>query len=157
VPKLAEHAAECKEPLGAATTLWTLLRLGKPEALQAIARGGKHADWRVRRLALLISREYNLPHREDLGRELSKDKGPAVRLEAARCRKSVEDVRAGLLDALEVGAANDSHLRYEAAWHLARVADAATFRKLLGHTEPNLRLAGLIALDVACYEKFDTL
>src|SRR5439155_27339627 len=46
------------------------------------------------------------------------------------------------------------YLRYEAAWHLAKHADAETFEKLLASEDEAMRLAGLIAIDVACYESF---
>jgi hypothetical protein len=104
----------------------------------------------VRRLALKILRRYNLPAAGTVARELRSDGSTAVRLEAALALPKSEQV-AALLEVLQHGAARDAHLRYEAAWHLARHADSATFTSLLAGTEEE-RLAGLIALDVACYE-----
>ncbi len=54
------------------------------------------------------------------------------------------------------GAAADEHLRYEAAWHLAKHANLDVFSKLLASEDADVRLAGLIAIDVACYENFPT-
>ncbi len=53
--------------------------------------------------------------------------------------------------------AEDPHLRYEAAWHLARNAERTKFDQLLDADDENLRLAGLIALDIALYESWDGL
>ena len=38
--------------------------------------------------------------------------------------------RAALVDALDHGAAGDDHLRYEAAWHLAKNGDGRTFAEI---------------------------
>ncbi len=75
-------------------------------------------------------------------------------MEATLARAEPAQVRAALLDALRHGAAADAHLRYESAWHLARHAEGDTFAGLLKEESSDLRLAGLIALDVACYEGF---
>src|SRR5262249_46565227 len=42
----------------------------------------------------------------------------------------------------------------EAAWHIARHADTDFFFQLLSSPNANIRLAGLIAVDVAAYEEF---
>ncbi|MBX9679311.1 MAG: HEAT repeat domain-containing protein [Gemmataceae bacterium] len=151
---LVEVAMQEKEPLGAANALWALLRLGTKESQAAIAQGAKHPDWRIRRLAVNILRKHNLPGAADLAKVLSQDSDPAVRLEAAIARATPEEVRAAMLDALEQGAAKDQHLRYEAAFHLAKNGDEATYAKLLGSEDENLRLAGLIAVDIAGHEDF---
>jgi putative heme-binding domain-containing protein len=85
---------------------------------------------------------------------LSGDDDPAVRVAAALAREEPAQIRAALIDALRHGAAGDPHLRYKAAWNLARHATAATFTDLLGDKNADLRLAGLIAVDVACYEGY---
>lgn len=158
VAKLAAHAAGSKQALGAAGALWTLVRIGTAKAHAVIASGSKNADWRVRRLALELVRRYEIKGADRLAQELSKDEDPAVRVKAAQARGTSTDRASDLLAALEAGAAGDPHLRYEACWHLAENAgkDAALFKKLLASEKPDLRLAGLIALDVAAWEKFDS-
>src|SRR5437868_982111 len=61
IAKLIEHAANAKEPLGAANALWTLVRIGTPEARTALASGAKHPDAQVRRLAIQLLRRHEVP------------------------------------------------------------------------------------------------
>jgi putative membrane-bound dehydrogenase-like protein len=156
VTKLGKSAATAKEPLGAANALWTLLRIGTPEALAALAAGAAHPDWRVRRLAINLLRRYHVPQAEEVAQRLAKDEDPAVRVEAALALAGSEKIRAALVAALRHGAAKDAHLRYEAAWHLARHADEISLHKLLTDADEDVRLAGLIAIDMACYENFSS-
>jgi putative membrane-bound dehydrogenase-like protein len=156
VARLCEYAATAKGPLGAAHALWTLLRIGTPGAKDAIASGASHDDWKVRRLAVNLLRRYELPEAGAVARRLVKDRDPAVRTEAALALPTSAEIRAGLIDALKHGAAGDEHLRYEAAWHLAKHADAETFARLFAVEDADVRLAGLIAIDVACFEGFPT-
>jgi len=152
IGKVAAYAAGAKEPLGAASALWVLVQIGTPEAQAAIASGARNSDWHVRRLALNLNRRYKLPTAAALAKGLAKDAAPAVRLEAALTHTDPALVRTALLDVLRSPAASDAHLRYEAAWNLAKQADAAAFAQLLNSSEEAQRLAGLIALDLACYE-----
>lgn len=153
VDKLNAHIANTRNPLGAAHGLWVLFRMGTPEAYAAIPVGGHNPDWRVRRLAMNIVRRHKLPHAAELAAELLKnDKDPAVRLEAALALSDAKAQRTALVKVLQQGAAADAHLRYEAACHMARVADAETIDQLLDSADADVRLAGLIAIDVACYE-----
>ena len=154
IAKLAGHAATAKEPLGAANALWVLARVGTEKATAALASGAKHPDWRIRRLSVNLLRRYQVPAAADVARQLASDPDPAVRVEAALARGEPAQIRTALLDALHHGAAGDVHLRYEAAWHLARHAQGDTFAGLLKEESSDLRLAGLIALDVACFENF---
>lgn len=156
VPLLSAQAASAKEPLGAAHALWALLRLDTAASKAAIGAGARHPDWKVRRLAVNILRRYGVPTAAEVAGQLGKDSDPAVRMEAALALPSSAEVRSALIEALNHGAAGDEHLRYEAAWHLAKNADAAAFSKLLGSPEADVRLAGLIAIDVACHEAFPT-
>jgi putative membrane-bound dehydrogenase-like protein len=156
VAKLADTAATAKEPLGAANALWALVRIGTPEAKTALASGAKHSDGQVRRLAINLLRRYQVPAAAEVAKQLAKDDDPAVRVAAALARAESDQVRVALRDALAHGAAADVHLRYEAAWHLAKHADKDAFADLLRAKDANLRLAGLIALDAACYENFPT-
>lgn len=142
------------DPLGSAHALWALVRIGTPKAMATIYGGTQNPDWRVRRMALRLMRRYEVSDRDKFARQLLEDKDPAVRLEAALTLTDANEMSAALAKSLTSGAADDEHLRYEAAWHLARVADQATFVKLLRHEEENVRLAGLIAIDVAAYEEF---
>ncbi len=59
-----------------------------------------------------------------------------------------------MLDALTKGAAENEFLRYESAWYIAKNADAGFLSKMLASENANVRLAGLIAIDVAGYEDF---
>jgi quinoprotein glucose dehydrogenase len=154
VPQLAEYAAGSKSALGAAQALWTLLRIDTPASKSALAAGAKHADWKVRRLAVNLLRRSRLPGAAQAARHLAKDADPAVRLEAALALAQPGEIAAALLDALNHGAAKDAHLRYEAAWHLGKNADAEGFARLLASDDDAVRLAGMIAIDVACYEEF---
>jgi putative membrane-bound dehydrogenase-like protein len=147
-------AASAKEPLGAANALWALLRIDTSYSKAAIGCAEKHPDWKVRRLALNILRRYQVRGTDDLAKRMSKDDDPAVRLEAALARTSDADKRTDLLNVLSTGAAKDAHLRYEAAWHLAKVADEPALGTLLKSEDEAIRLAGMIAIDVACCENF---
>ena len=155
IAKVAEQAGKAPTAIGGANALWTLVRIDTPDSLSALKAGTKHADWKVRRLALRLLRRYDVPGTADIAKACAEDADPAVRLEAALSRGE-KDRGAALVDALKHGAAGDAHLRYEAAWHLARYADNATWAELLKAESSDLRLAGLIAVDVACYENLPT-
>ena len=136
-----------------------MLRIGTPEARAAIAAGAKHADWKVRRLAVNLLRHYQINGAADVAQNLLKDPDPAVRLEAALStardpEQRVSTIRENLMGVLQDGVAADRHLRYEAAWHLAKFADVSGLGQLLSSEDADVRLAGLIAIDVACYENF---
>jgi putative membrane-bound dehydrogenase-like protein len=152
VPKLTAYAAEGKEALGSANALWVLLRIGTPESRAAIASGAKNADGHVRRLAVNLLRRYQIPGAAEVAKKLIDDADLAVRVEAAQGLPEPAAIRTALLSALEQGAAKDRHLRYEAAWHLARHADANALTRLLSSPDHAVRVAGLIAMDIACYE-----
>ncbi|HTN74168.1 MAG TPA: hypothetical protein VL096_02940, partial [Pirellulaceae bacterium] len=160
IASLAQTAAGSKEPLQAAGALWALSRIDAPDKWNAIAAGSKNSDWKVRRLALNILRHHAPTEQQALVQKtaslLAADTDAAVQVEAAITLSDTSTARAALLQALKAGAANEAELRYEAAWHLARHADAATLEGLVRSKDPNLRLAGLIAIDVACYENFAT-
>jgi putative membrane-bound dehydrogenase-like protein len=153
VGPLADAAATSRSPLGAAHALWALLRIGTPEARASIGRGTENADWKVKRLALDLLRRYSIPGGSDVARKALSDADPAVRLESALALPKGE-IAAALRNVIENGAANDAHLRYEAAWHLARHGDTDSFAALLHSSDADVQLAGLIAVDVACYEDF---
>jgi putative membrane-bound dehydrogenase-like protein len=156
VAKVANHAASARSALGAAGALWVLLRMDTAESKAAIAAGARNPDWKVRRLAVNLLRRYQVPAAATVARQLREDPDPAVRVEAALALPTAAEIRSALLDVLEHGAAGDEHLRYEAAWHLARHADADAFARLLSSEQEEVRLAGLIAVDVACFENFPT-
>ena len=160
VKQLADYVSQTKDPLGAASAVWTLYRIGGPAKL-ALAEAAKNPDWTVRRLSLHVLRGSRTD--EDLEAAsaailniLAKEKDPAVLVEVAIAIAKVEpdDLRGGLVRVIVDGAASDVHLRYEAASHLAKVADEKSITKLLTSDDANVRLAGLIAIDVACYENF---
>lgn len=167
IPGLRDCAREAKEPLAAANALWSLLRIDTQKSRFALRSHdiGAHEnkDWKVRRLAVNLARQNHKPGKEQSPYRwfiyLSEDKekeDPAVRVEASLGLAPEDRKAAMLVAALEKGAAKDTHFRYEATWHLAKHADADAFAKLLTSADPDIRLAGLIAIDVACYENFDT-
>lgn len=149
---LIAKAVAGDDPLGAAGALWALVRIGTPKAMGTIYGGTRNPDWRVRRLALRLMRRYEVENRDPFARELLQDDDPAVRLEAALTLTDDEERRSALIDVLRSDAAADEHLRYEAAWHLADVADKRAYVELLSSEDEVVRLAGLIAIDVAGYE-----
>lgn len=161
--KLRTHAAEAKDPIGAANALWLLHPMGESKSQNYLFAGATHPDWKVRRLAVNLGRRSAFEHTCSVN-----EKDPAVLLENAIARASTgsreEAIGKGptrgrcieLIEALGKGAAADPHLRYETAWHVAKHADLAAFTKLLTSGDPDVRLAGLIAIDVACYENLPT-
>jgi putative heme-binding domain-containing protein len=157
VDRLKTFAGTAKDSLGAANALWVLAQIPTPDARVSLTEGVKHPDWRVRRLAVNIIRRYppttapTFPALDFVVAAASKDMDPAVRLEGALCRVGDEASRK-LIDALQSGASLDRHLRYEAAWHLANHADEKTITRLIASDDADIRLAGLIAIDVACFE-----
>jgi putative membrane-bound dehydrogenase-like protein len=156
VADLGKCAASATEPLGAVGALWALIRIGTPEAREAIVSGTRHPDWRVRRLALRLLRRYQGKGADRLAEKLLQDDDPAVRVEAALTLTDSAKARAALVKLLETGIEKDGHLRYEAAACLARHADATAFERLLGAKSEDTRLGGMIAADVACYESLPT-
>lgn len=169
---LAKHAETSKQPLGAANALWTLARIGTAGAWGSLGSGVKNADPQVRRLALRLIRRRELfgsplgPNElagNALPRKLEEavaaglsDENMEVRVEAATLQSTPSAIAAALVATIEAAAAKEQltpQLRYEAAWNLAKVADEATLKKLVGSKDSEIRLAGLIAIDAACYEK----
>jgi putative heme-binding domain-containing protein len=159
-PKVADalgnHAATSKSPLGAAGAIWAMVRMNNTSALKHLAAAAKNPDWRIRRLAANVARRYDPSAAAAVVAALADEKDPAVRVEAGLAEATPEKKRAALAAALKEGAAADQHLRYEAAWHLARVMDEETLLGLVLSSDENVRLAGLIAIDIASYEKFET-
>ena len=156
---LYQHLISTKDALGAANAIWTLTRMDTRQAKGAINWGLDHPDWRVRRLIFSIAGRYQLAQPGNtIGDHLAKtEKDPAVWLQGALAQMSADDIRSGLQRTLnDFGAAKDPHLRYEAAWHLAKHADEKVITMLLTSDDAEVRLAGLIAIDVACYEDFPT-
>ena len=121
-----------------------------------LAAGAESGDWRVRRLALRLLRRFAAPEADAVGKRLTADPDPAVRLEAALARKQPADRLHDLVAALDAGVAEDAHLRDEAAWHIAANADDKVLGTLLVAENAYVQLAGLIAIDVALFEKFET-
>jgi putative membrane-bound dehydrogenase-like protein len=161
VVKKLGQAALTADPLGAANALWVLFRINNPSSQHLLATLRlEHGDWRVRRLTANICRrcDFSAVGRAPLFRELAprnREKDPAVQVMAALDHpQSAASIPIALTKALVNGAARDVHLRYEAAWHLARHADEEAITTLLRSDDADVRLAGLIAIDVACYENF---
>ncbi len=153
VPALANHAAKSSVHLGAATALWTLARIKTPESLAALARGAAHPDWQVRRLAAILAKRHQIPNLHSVVDTLANDPDPAVRVAAAAACDDPAKARAALLSVLSGTPSSEKFIRYEACWHLARVADAATIQTLLTAKNEDTRLAGLIVIDQAIHER----
>lgn len=149
VEPLRDYAASSKNALGAASALWSLRRINTAPAHEAVLAGVKNADPRVRRLALELGRQSSADAARTAASALLKDPDAAVRVEAAITLATAD----ALLGVLNSEVAKDQFLRYQTAAHLAKVAGAEHFAKLLGSDDANVRLAGNIALDVAIYEK----
>jgi putative membrane-bound dehydrogenase-like protein len=157
--KVGDHVKASKEPMAAANGVWALNRASTESANVVTAvmmMGLENPDWRVQRLAFLSAVRPAAIAKRNVSIKLEgvDIADPAVRLAMAILVGSSEDKRRSLAAVLEKGAAADVHLRYEAAWHLAQHADAEAITKLLTSDDANVRLAGLIAIDVACYESF---
>ncbi len=154
VGKLSEAAATAPQPLGAASALWTLVRMNSLPSQAAISSGAKHPDPRVRRLTMNLLRRFQLAAAPALAEQLKGDPDPAVRVSAALGQPDPQVRLSALVNTLMHGAAADPFLRYEIAWHLAELATPETFSPLLASDDADVRLAGQIALDVAIYENF---
>ena len=151
IPTLG-HAANSSNALGAAYALWSLVRLGTEPAKSALLDGSRNSDPKVRRLALDLGQRFQVPRLREVAESLRKDADPAVRLQAAIALGTSQP----LLDALNNGGAKDVHLRYQTAAALAKVANLAELNSLLSSSDADIRLAGLIAIDVACWENHPT-
>ena len=145
------RALSGKDGLAAAEALWTLRRSGWESAAGNIRKAFSHDDWRVRRLAIQLLREMGKQENEDL-RKLLNDPDPAVRLEAALGFRDAAARCKALVQAMRGGAARIRRLRFTAALELARFGQVEHFAALLADEDPDVRLAGLIALDEAFYE-----
>jgi len=154
VKKAAEYAATSKTPMGAASALWVLTRIGSAEAKMALTEGTKNPDWKVRRLALRLLQRYPDLKADAVAKGLLKDPDPAVRLEALLAQTEPSTIREGLFDLLRSDASSDPHLRYEIAFQLAKHAEGDTWFDLQSIDRAEARLAGLIAIDIALYEQF---
>jgi quinoprotein glucose dehydrogenase len=160
VKPLSDYAATAKNALGAANALWCLARVGTGDAKAAIFAGAKNPNASVRRLALELGIRYLTPEGSIKSAAplaaaitaLKADPDPAVRLEAALALNGPN----AIVDALKNGAARDVHLRYQAAAGLAKTTAVEQLSELLASSDADLRLAGLIAVDVAAYEKYPT-
>ena len=162
------RVAERGEPLAAATAVWALSRINAPAAAQALTRGLRHSDARVRAHALrqlrqaagqALSADTRGSHEvlvapaelARLAAPLLKDHDAEVRVEAALAQDSPATVTRGLLAALD--AAPNGRLLYQIGLHLGRRGDAASVLTLVRSTNSEFQRAGLIALDTARYEQ----
>jgi putative heme-binding domain-containing protein len=175
VEKTAKLAQKFDEPLGAANAIWVLSRIGGDKAPLGIVGVGNHPNWKVKRLALTALHPFIPATKKERENEVgefgiafgnafhfgNKQGDPAVSLELERFYTGAAELDKDDLGRLSFSGlcanpklAADPHLRYEAARQLAKHADAASLTKLLASDDANIRLAGLIAIDVACYENF---
>lgn len=155
VPLVRAHAEKAAEPIGAAMALWTLARIGTPDAFAAVSAGAAHADWKVRRLAANLVRRFDAAGREQVGERLAADANLAVRIAAARAVESPDRGRSMLAALAATPAVDDDHLRYELASLMARRLDPPTLRRLLASDDENVRHLAELVIDIASYEKVD--
>jgi putative heme-binding domain-containing protein len=147
--------------------LWVFAR-GNP----AMGWDNPFDDWKVRRLSCNLKRRYapesankkyvewgvvpknfDLVEVENILANATEKEKPALLM---RALLQASDARFA-----EIGA-NDPHVRYEIAWHLAKCADTKLFSEALSYDDQlntevgnaSVRLGGLIAIDIACYENF---
>jgi putative membrane-bound dehydrogenase-like protein len=159
IAKFGGRSHSEENPMVAANVIWAASQVKDTKSRAVIAAWAFHSDWRVRRLALNVMRRNGIESRLLTLVDLSPEPEPAARLEQVLTLPDPggPGVTSRLVELLESpGAAKDGHLRYEAAWHLANAADEKAITKLLSSNDANVRLAGLIAIDVACYENFPT-
>jgi len=145
-----KEAISGQDSLAAAEAIWTLRRSGWASAAAVIGTGVFHKDWRVRRLALQQLRELGNQHIIKV-ESLIKDSSPEVQLAAALSYPDESRSKA-VVKALISGAAQNRRLRFTGALEIARYGEAEDFATLLASDDPEIRLAGLIALDEAFYE-----
>ncbi len=146
-----DKALSGKDALAAAESLWTLRRSGWTSAPDHIRKALSHHDWRVRRLALQLLRGMNVQQDEEL-RKLLGDPDPAVQMEAALGFRNAAAHCTALVQAVGSGAAKVRRLRFMAALEIARYGQEEHFAALLTAADPDVQLAGLIALDEAFYD-----
>ena len=140
-----------KFSLAAVEALWTLRSSDWESAADHIRKAFSFADWRVRRLAVQLLRDMGKQKEENLEKLMS-DADPAVQLEAALGFRAAPARCSALVQALIGGAAKDPNLRFTAALEIARFGQYEHFSALLADENPDVRLAGLVALDEAFYE-----
>ncbi len=153
---LAQVAATSKLPIASADALWVLARIGTDEAKTALGEGTKNSDWKVRRLALRLLKRYKVSKSDEIAKLVIEDKDPAVALQAALLLSDPEQRLLRLRDLFHSEATTDPHLRYELAWHWAKDSKADKPWALDRVKFPEMRLTGLIAMDIAIYEGFSS-
>ncbi len=167
---LFEAARTTKDPMLAANLLWAMLPVdsqlprfpafgGERHGLLLAGIDIKHPDWRVRRLAWSLARRQGARRSQFIPSSLEKmleSEDPAVRVEVSLARESKTERTQALTITLQSSTSKDAYLRYEAAWHLAKHADEKAIATLLTSDDANVRLAGLITIDVACYENTES-
>ncbi|MDP6556593.1 MAG: hypothetical protein QGG71_18120, partial [Pirellulaceae bacterium] len=89
---------------------------------------------------------------DEVLRKLQSDPDPAVQIEAALGLRDAAARCTALVQAMRGGAAKIRRLRFMAALEIARYGQDEHFAALLTADDPDMRLAGLIALDEAFYE-----
>lgn len=161
---LKEKASSTMDPMVAVFTLWAMWRIDSlrggfkfpfVDVEHGLLLAGKnHPDWRVRRLSVNLARRAGLRDMPPGGLPSLDKADPAVKVELALHGKSQTEIAIGLTKTLESETSKDAHLRYEAAWHLAKHGDEKSLATLLSSENADVRLAGLIAIDIACWENF---
>lgn len=172
-----EEAVKKGNAFKAANAIWTLTQLQNSIGAKAIVAGLKHKDARIRSLAIRQLRQaagepvagrfmdntdtinqaikrkvlFSPTELASLTTTLLRDADPEVRLEAALSQHSEDDIRKGLLSALDI--ASTKRIRYQIGFELGRYGDSATIMSLYDTTSKEKYNVALIAAQTAINEK----
>lgn len=163
-----------KNAFAAANAIWTLTSMKSEDAAQTLALAVNNPDARVRALGLRQLRQatgqkwgsLSYPDSDGvkytsskliseerlatLATPLIQDSNAEVRIEAALSLISPEQIRRGLLCALDI--VEDRRLRYQIGFELGRYGDKATLTRLRNDPDANKRRVALIAAQTAINE-----
>jgi len=176
IPSL-QRLAEKGNAFQAAQSIWTLTQMQDSGAAKAMTAGLRHKDARVRALAVRqrgqaagepiggrfadgadsinnqVRRKvfFDASDLAALTSSMLSDPDPEVRLEAALSQRSEDDIRKGLLTALDI--ASTKRLHYQIGFELGRYGDSSSIMSLYDTAQPAKYQVALIAAQTALNEK----
>ena len=163
-----------KDPFAAANAIWTLSSMRSADAIDTMTLALDHPDPRVRSLCLRQLRQAagkqwgHVHHPDNEGSKLSpseliasdklaglagpltRDPNGEVRIEAALSLNSPEQIRRGLLSALDI--VEDRRLSYQIGFELGKYGNMAVLTELRNDPDANRRRVALIAAQTAINE-----